>query len=296
MSLGDPRKQKVFSLNIKGNKILHASVEKVHYSQGRGTSEITAEGLKAFYRRYWPKENYDDFAREVDADPSSMLLDTENLFTQSEKMDDYKTLVSIIRKQGIEHPIEKGWLAVFLIVHQMRSHAIMESLIEWGIQHGEAEFEFFLTLKHLWGDANFMFDLVRPVAFGCWTFYIVDADTFPLCDNPILHSGNTVMVALSPRMLLEIDTGRFCPEDQWKVRTTISDVKLDQFRCMTIANTFREIIFGRKDILGSWQRSAEFEQRRILVTHAKSYNELLASDNQGELWKLNVYGNTLGRP
>ena len=54
------------------------------------------------------------------------------------------------------------------------------------------------------------------------------------------------MVALSPRLLLEITMGVFTGDNTGVVKDLIDAKKLAEFRRRTIGNTFREIIFMKK--------------------------------------------------
>ena len=97
-------------------------------------------------------------------------------------------------------------------------------------------------------DPDHMYRLASTFAFGHWTFYVTDRDTFPLNDSPILASPDSMMVALSPRLLVDIDRSRPQPEDQWEIRHGISQDKLADFRVRTIGNTYREVIFSDSDV------------------------------------------------
>ena len=139
-------------------------------------------------------------------------------------------------------------------------------------------------------DPNALFDLVEPMAAGRWTLFPTDADAFPLCDSAVLVQPDSVMIALSPRLLLEIQPRIAATGDQIPIVRSIERSKLEKFRRRTIGNTFREII-GDAGILEYWRSTPEFRNRVVLIKDAESYNRLLRAEGARELWHVNAYGN-----
>jgi len=81
------------------------------------------------------------------------------------------------------------------------------------------------------------------------------------------------MVALSPRLLLEIHLDRQelgCGHRNW-----IEGEKLAEFRETTINNTFKEIIFSDGKLLEEWRVDPEFQKRVERVRTMKDYNSLI---------------------
>ena len=97
---------------------------------------------------------------------------------------------------------------------------------------------------------------------------------FPLTDSPILVELHSVMGALSPRLLLEIDRRDHTNETGCCTANFIRPEKLDESRRRTIENTHREIIFGNRLLLEQWQRSAEFARQHELIVNSRSSREL----------------------
>ncbi len=62
-----------------------------------------------------------------------------------------------------------------------------------------------MNLRWAWSDFKYMFNAVAPLAFSRWTFFHSQRDTLPLTDSPILVLPASIMVAISPRLLLEIE-------------------------------------------------------------------------------------------
>jgi hypothetical protein len=99
------------------------------------------------------------------------------------------------------------------------------------------------------------------------------------------------MVALSPRLLLEISVGVFAGDNLGILKDSIEPNKLSEFGRRTIGNTFREVIFPSKTLLESWQKLQEFKDRVEVIRKMKHFNTLVAKNSNGELWKINSTGN-----
>jgi tRNA(His) 5'-end guanylyltransferase len=104
---------------------------------------------------------------------------------------------------------------------------------------------------------------------GKWVFYAMAADTFPLTDSPVLTSPTTIMIALSPRLMLEVYRYLRSPKP-WEVRRSIKPSKLAEFRRRTIANASKEIIFSERGLLDSWRSLPEFQRQRTLLDREKT--------------------------
>jgi hypothetical protein len=100
------------------------------------------------------------------------------------------------------------------------------------------------------------------------------------------------MVALSPRLLLEIRTDTPAPEDAMPTSQKIRNEGLEEYRLRTIGNTFREVI-GEPKQLERWGASSEFQARSELMKDVKRYNTLVRATGNRELWHLNAYANRL---
>lgn len=140
-------------------------------------------------------------------------------------------------------------------------------------------------------DRNFLFKQIGPIALSHWVFYRTQTDTFPLSDSPVLVNDDSVIVTLSPRLLLEMLNRPGLGEISWDVKDGIDNQKLDEFQKRTIGNIFREIIFSDKQTLKAWKQTEAFENRVETVNNMKSYNTLVLKEKQRELWHLNAFGN-----
>jgi hypothetical protein len=169
---------------------------------------------------------------------------------------------------------------------------MMKSMIEWHKEIGQEKFECFVLIKSLLGDPHFMYGLVNRLVNSKWNFYTSNDYCFPLCDCPILVQPKSVMVALSPKLLLEICTDTPTPEEMLPNAQKITESKLEEYRLRTIGNTFREII-GEPQQLENWKVSTEFQRRSELMKDVKQYNSMVEAKGNQELWNLNAYANRL---
>jgi hypothetical protein len=242
------RKQAVFALNIKSGKIIDTSVERVHFDKTPGMAEITREAAETFCAKYHP-EKLGEFRTRNKAASYPVAINPEQLFGTIESLPCYQTLLDVIRRQNIATAEEKCFLACFIYLQFVRSHAIMNASLEWHAELGIDRFESFITLKWNLEDPEFWGRVAVPLVFCKWVLFATDTDTFPLCDSPILCGWDSVTVALSPRLLLKIYPGARATEYQWKVKRGIKSSNLAEFRRRTIGNTFREIIFSDRGAL-----------------------------------------------
>lgn len=284
------RVQVVNTLNVKADKIFSTSVNNVHYEKNIGKAEISKEAALDFVLRHHP-DKYDSFNSKCSSEDYPVFLDFEDILTKIEEMPLYKVLMDVAKKGGISTAEEKSFLGCFVVIQLYRSHAVMNSMLELHQTMGLKKFEHFVTLKWLLGDARLLFSSVYPIVACKWKFYKVKSNMFPLCDSPILVKPHSIMVALSPRLLLEIITKIPATEDEWNIKHSISEKKLSEFRQRTIGNTFRDIIFSDNQLLQRWKQSSEFRERVFLMKESIRYNQLIQTERNKELWIINAFGN-----
>jgi len=97
------------------------------------------------------------------------------------------------------------------------------------------------------------------------------------------------MVALSPRMLLEINMRTKTDIEKWAEKDYMPKFKLNEFRRRTISHSFVEIIFDKKETLEIWQRTKEYKRRIKLLSNLDSYNVLIEKEGDKEIWKINAF-------
>lgn len=288
----EARDQEIFVLSVKANKIIRTSVQNVHFDKNLGVAEITPDAAREFCRRNFP-EQYQEFSESVRTNPETVYVDFEDILAGIEKTPAYSVLLEVIKKQRLDTLQDKAFVAGFIIVHHLRCHAMMNSMLEFSKSVGIEKFEYFWMLKHMLGNAHYLYRLVAPLVASKWILYRTKEHAFPLTDSPILVRSRNMMVALSPRLLLEINLKMPASEDEWKIKNSIKKGKLAEFRRRTIGNTFREIIFSDRRLLQTWRETPEFQRRVKLVSNISTYNAIVAKKANRELWKINAFGNLI---
>lgn len=283
------RTQRVYALSVKSGEIFQSTVKNVHYDKKLGVAKISREAAEEFARRHHP-EGYEQFIRDNASATYPIFIDFEQILSGLEKLPPYKVLLEVARRGRIESPMEKANLGCFVVLQLLRSHAIMNAMIEWQEELQHHKFEHFVTLRWLLCDREALFALVQRIVACQWTLFATNADAFPLCDSPILVKPHSIIVALSPRLLLEVQPTIPAREDEWRIRRSIKRRKVEEFRRRTIGNTFREII-GDIQTLEHWQRTPEFRDRVAMMKDVNRYNRLIYAEGTRELWHVNAYGN-----
>ena len=282
-----PREQMVYALSAKSSRIYSTTVDNVHYEKNIGTVEVTYEVAKKFCKRYRP-DMFAEFLKSNRSSDYPVLLDVEDLLTFHEGITQYKEFIKVIKYRDVRSIPEKTNLAYGIFFQLLRSHAVMNAAIEWNEKLGGAKFEYFIILKWMLSDPNFMYQRLIPMINSNWMFYRTSNDRFPLTDSPVLINSNSIMIAFSPKLLLEIPSK---PSDTQAVSFVkeIDESKYEEFRKRTIGNTFREIIFGHKDLLDEWRTTDEFKERVSLIQKMGGYNILVAKEKGREIWRLNAF-------
>lgn len=282
------REAVVYALSVKANKVFKTTCKDVHYDKHLGIADITVEAAKDYCRRRFP-DKYEKFEEAMKEHDYDVFMDFEEFFGGIEKLPPYQTLLKVIKTNTIAGAVHKTYLAHFVIWQHVRCHATMNAMLELHSNMGRQKFESLLDLRRELSNRDVMYRTVLPFAMSSWRLFHVDEDSFPLSDSAISLKPESVMVALSPRHLLEIDRtvqGLEC----WH-HNRISSDKLAEFRRRTIGNTFREIIFSNQAVLEEWRSDPAFQERVEVIRNMSSYNALVESEVGRELWKINAYGN-----
>ena len=283
------RQQSVHALSVKSGRVFRTTVDGIHYDKKMGIAEITRDSAAEFVRRNHP-EQYNDFLLNNECADYPVFIDFEDILTALEGLPPYQALMKTALSGTIEGLEQQTNIGAFIVLQCLRSHAVMNSMVDWSNELGYAKFEYFINLKWMLSDPQSLFDLVNPLVCGRWTLFTSPPQPLPLCDSAILVGPKSVMVALSPRLLLEIEPNAKTLEYTSPNYQEMPDDKFEEFRCRTIGNTFREII-GQKDVLEQWGLSEEFCSRARLMKSVGSYNSIVHKSGEHELWQLNAYGN-----
>jgi hypothetical protein len=282
------RKQVVHALSVKSGACFRTSVEGIHYDKNLGVAEITKTSASEFVRRRHP-DQYAEFIKDATSN-YPVFLDFENILTGMEGLDPYRTLMKVALKGSIDNVVQKANLGSFVLLQCIRSHSIMNSMIELYGDLGYEKFEHFVTLKWMLEDTQHLFNLVNPIVCCQWILFKSTSFSFPLCDSPVLVTPESIMIALSPNLLLEISPKIKTREDSSPISLLVPEEKISEFRQRTIGNTFREII-GDRIVLESWRESEEFRSRHGLMKNVKKYNSMVRKNGEREIWQINSYGN-----
>ena len=247
-------------LNLRAAKVLRTTVEKVHFHQDLGVAEIDPESVKRFCARLYP-EKYDAMVEYVTAHPEKVYLDFEDILTGVESLRHYDSWMRSAKLGDLQSFEDKAFLAAALMIHAMRSYEYMSAAISRASEFGVDKWEYFWRLKNAWSNSQFLSRATIVPALAQWTLWRTGTHSFPLCDSPVMIERDSVMVTLSPRLLLEINLTVPDPEPPWIVREDLTERKLMEFRKRSIDNSFKEIIFSDEKVLLDWLGSEELAAR-----------------------------------
>ena len=266
---GSHRCQEVATLNLPANRILKTTVEHVHVEKALGIAEMTPEAMMNFCRRRFPNK-YDEFSRRLENYQEVLYMDFENILEGMEATPAYRVLRDLAAGKPLVRPVDKVVLSCFVVIHALRSHEVMTSMIAEFAGLGMQKFEYFWVLKNALG-TNLLDVPATMLSFSHWTFYRADRHLLPLCDSPIMIGPRALMVPISPRLLLEIDLTVRTSPDQWTVKDKIPSNKQREFRRRSIANSYRQIVFHDEGVLADWQATREFQHRVESIRATESY-------------------------
>lgn len=285
------RKQSVYSLNIRANKIFQTSVANVHYDKGIGQAEITAESALAYCKEAFPAD-YLSFAKKHDPNDYPLIMDFESFLTGTEHLAPYTTLREVVVNGDLRHREDKVNLGCFLIIQQMRGHAILNAMVEATEFIGQPKWRHFLFFRHILSNPDSLMQLISPIIFSKWLLHRTQTHSFPLCDSPILIQSGRLMAALSPHLLLEVNMTQPSDPGEWQTRDGIHKSKLKEYMRRTIGNTFKEIIFSDIDVLETWRNTDEFRQRVKKIADMETFNRIVTDQLGREIYHINAYGNS----
>jgi hypothetical protein len=234
------RQKRVWELNVRSCNISNPTVENVHFVKNLGVATIKCAKSK----------------------PQQFMF--EEILGDLEARFGYQVLLDVIRDRQIGSGKVAG-IALFLAFQIFRCRAFLEATIGLGEQFKRNKPECLGELARMFGNKSKMTEFAAKLASGNWTLYRTRQDTFPLADAPILVRASSVMAALSPRLLLEIERTSCDDTPACEYSDEICSEKLEEFRVRTIANTFCSIIFSDKTVLEKWKDSPQFAKRREIM-------------------------------
>ena len=284
-----PRDQVVYALNLRAGKVLRTTVENVHYHKDLGVAEIDPESAKRFCARWYP-EKYDSMVEYVTEHPERVYLDFEDILTGMESLLHYDSWMRSAKLGDLQSFEDKCFLAAALMIHTMRSYEYMSSAISRASEIGIDKWEYFWQLKNVWSNNEFLARATIVPALAQWTLWRTRNHSFPLCDSPVMIDRDSVMVTLSPRLLLEIDLTVPDPELPWIVHEDLPERKFAEFRKRCIDNSFKEIIFSDKQVLLDWLVSEELAARIAALKDPARNQEWMWESTLRTNYGLNGFG------
>ncbi|MBI4681183.1 MAG: hypothetical protein HY753_08305 [Nitrospirae bacterium] len=288
------RETPLFVLNVKADKILPCTAEKVFWENGLGLSTITAEESLDYCKRIFP-EKCAELTQWYESNPGDLYLDFENVFTAIENSTAYKSLIEVVANEGLRTREDKVNLAMFIVMHKMRNHAIINAHLEMGYRIGKHRFEHFIWLKNEWGNCEILHSLVMPIVACQWIVYKTDTFSFPLNDSPIMSDNGKILFVLSPKLLVEIDIRINANPEVWKEKNYIPQFKMNEFRRKVIWHSFKEIVFHDERTLLEWKQSPEYKKRYALIKDLTSFNKVVIDKAGEEIWTLNAFAGIRSR-
>lgn len=285
---GSPRSQRIHALNIRSGAIYTTAVENVHFDKNLGLADITPDSMKNFCRRRFPGE-YARVAAYIDEHPDTLTMDFENILGGTEKHG-HGFLVDAARHGGFSSVEHKGFVSCLVVIHAMRSHEFMSSMVANASAAGVDKWEYFWLLKGMWSDRVALARATAPLAAARWTLYRTERHRFPLCDSPVMINRDNVMMTLTPRLLAEIDLTVQAPEDRWIVRDGISASKYREFRRRAIHNTYKDIVFSDAAELMIWKELPEFRARKRELSTVEGADRACHLGAQHVAWALSGFG------
>ena len=164
---GAARDQVVFALNLRADKVLNAPVRELHYDKGLGVAEITPDSMMRFCKRWYPSE-YRNLEEYVQKNPETLYMDFEDILAGIEEKGGYDALIEAVKNGNLSSVQHKGFLTCVIIIHALRSHEMMNSMIETTSISGIDKWEYFWLLKNAWGNPLALARAVTPLAFSQW--------------------------------------------------------------------------------------------------------------------------------
>ena len=263
-----PREQLVYSLNLKSNEIIIQKTEKVFFEKGAGLADLSKDDVLKYCQKNQP-EKYEEMVEYFEKEPSAVLIDFENHFTEFENL--YKSVLeNTIIHASIPDISIKTSLSYFLLIQLIRNHYTLNQTISQYEFLGKAKFEVFMDIKNAVSDSDHLLKLIMPFLSSKWTLYKTRRYKFPLSYNPVLIRPFHIMIALAPNLMLEIDLKqKVSVEEICEHKDIMPFHKYAEFKKRTIENSSREIIFGNDQLLLIWKKTKTYKDHLSRIKNAR---------------------------
>lgn len=281
------REQKVYCLNLYQNEVRQISTNQVFFENNLGLVKFDEKDIEQFIKRNYPEHAKE---RKFLIKKGDLLIDFEDLFSFLEESPAYKNLISLVKDKKINSLEEKGNIAAFVLVHNIRNHVMINSLIEFGEHLGSSKLEHFILMKWMLQDFEWMKNIISKYISGHWTLYTFKK-SIPLTDSPIINDNGEILCVLNPYQILSIRLKKRTNQIQYKTVGNFCQRK--RFQKKLISNTYREIVFTNESQAEKWKNSKEWNRRRNLILKKKSFSKMIEKKGGDELWQINAYANKL---
>jgi len=256
----NPRTQKVFSLNLIGDKIIPTKTENVFFEKGMGLSKISADSVTDYAER-----NNDSLFNKLEniesLDNNDLLIDFENFFSTMEDLIK-EPLLSVINKNEINTIAEKTHIASFIFDLIIRNYKNFNRMISRNDELNKPKFELFWNLKNDFSNPEVLKNAIIPIVASEWILYKTKKFKFPLGDQSVLINDRNALIALSPILLLKIKfKKKVSPTNICKTKKRLSFLSYRDFMHRTIKSSCREIIFSNKQLLLDWKETRVYRNR-----------------------------------
>lgn len=230
------REIELFALNLSSNKILLTKTENIFFEKKAGIASIMLN------------------------DGGEGTFDFENHFTIME--DCYrKSLENLILYTNKVDDEEKARLTSFIVFQILRHPSMLNPMEILFRNCGMTKSEMLISLKQKLSSVTETIKLSIPFLLPKWTIYKVSKNIFPLSDNPMLFENGTLMFAISPDILIEMNLNEKGTKIQGcRIKTKISYLKYRKFINRTIRSATREIVFGNTELLEKVRKSSEYKK------------------------------------
>jgi hypothetical protein len=269
--------------------VYETTVERVHFAKGLGVAEITPDSLRRSCKRRVP-ENYAKVEEYLETHPESVFLDFEEILFAVERIARYDLLIETAKQGRFSSDEQKGFVTCILVIHAMRSYEMMTSMIDHVEEAGMQKWEYLLMLRRAWATSEILARPAVVLAAAQWTLHRSNQHCLPLCDSPIMIKRDSIMAAISPRLLLEVDLTKPYTEKPCELIDTIGPEKYEEFRKRSIANTFREVIFHNPEELERWRATPECIDRVRVLRDQTLKRAVVAEAANRVIWALQGFG------
>lgn len=281
------REQKVYSLNIYNNEVHHKTTDQVFFEKHLGLVSFNEKDIEQFIKRNYPEDAEE---RKMSFKKQDLIIDFENHFTALEESPAYLSLISLVKDKTLQSLEEKGNIATFILVHNLRNHVMINSFQEFGKQIGSSKLEEFIHMKWILQDSKFMKNIISKFLMGHWVIFTLK-EPIPLIDSPICNNNGEILCVLNPYQVLSINLKNLTNQIQYM--TVDNYIQIKQFQKILISNTYREIVFIDESRAEEWMKSNEWSKRRNLILSKKSFSKIISKRNNEEIWQINAYVNRI---